>query len=91
MAEDWYLNCRKLDFSTLPDKKTLPPTLEDVRHIILMPVVNEPEGVLRDSINSIFNQTFPISQISLVFTIEQNIPRKLLSELKILSEQEIKN
>ena len=82
MAEDWYLNCRKLDFSTLPDKKTLPPTLEDVRHIILMPVVNEPEGVLRDSINSIFNQTFPISQISLVFTIEQKYSEEVIERIK---------
>ena len=56
MAEDWYLNCRKLDFSTLPDKKTLPARLEDVRHIIIIPVVNEPEAVLRDSINSILTR-----------------------------------
>jgi len=82
MAMDWYLECQKLEFSLLPDKETLPPSLSDVRHMILIPVVNEPEPVLRDSIFSIFNQNFPISQISLVFTVEQKYSEEVIERIK---------
>ena len=79
---DWYEECEKLDFNILPDKPTLPPTLEDIRHILVIPAVNEPERVLRDSIDSIFNQSFPKDQITLVFTIEEKYAKKTTEEIK---------
>ncbi len=82
MAIDWYLECKKIDFSQLPDKDTLPPTLEDVRHMLVLPVVNEPELVLKDSIDSILNQSFPTSQICLVFTVEQKYSDEVISRIK---------
>lgn len=82
MAVDWYLECEKLDFSSLPDKETLPASLKDVRHIIILPVVNEPEAVLKDSIDSIFNQSFPTSQICLVFTIEQKYSEEAIDRIR---------
>ncbi len=89
MATNWYLQCQKLDFSTLPDKLTLPEKLSDVRHIIIVPVVNEPEIVLRDSIFSILNQTFPVSQISLVFTVEQKYSEEVVERIKkVIGERE---
>ena len=50
MKVDWLQKCHELDFSHLPDKKTLPPSLRDVRHFILIPVVNEPLPVIKNSI-----------------------------------------
>jgi cellulose synthase/poly-beta-1,6-N-acetylglucosamine synthase-like glycosyltransferase len=89
MAVDWYLECQKLNFSSLPDKPTLPPSLSDVRHIIIIPVVNEPEPVLRDSIDSILNQNFPTSQISMVFTVEQKYSEEVIQRIKgIVSSRE---
>ena len=82
MLVDWYLECKKLDFSSLSDKSTLPPTLDDVNHIFLIPVVNEPEPVLRDSINSIFNQTFPTSQIVLTFTVEEKYSEEVIQRIR---------
>ena len=82
MSVDWYLECQKLNFSNLPDKETLPPSLEDVRHLFLIPVVNEPEEVLRDSIDSIFNQSFPTSQIAMVFTVEQKYSEEVMQKIK---------
>jgi hypothetical protein len=88
-ATNWYLECQKLNFSGLPDKGTLPKDLESVRHIIIVPVVNEPEAVLRDSIDSIINQTFPSKQISLVFTVEQKYSEEAISRIKkIIGERE---
>lgn len=89
MAMDWYLKCQKLDFSNLPDKPTLPENLAAVRHIIIVPVVNEPEAVLKDSINSILNQTLPVSQISLVFTVEQKYSEEVINRIKgIIGDRE---
>lgn len=79
---DWYLECKKLNFIELPDKETLPPSLEDVRHLVILPVVNEPEGVLRDSINSILNQSFPTSQIALVFTVEEKYSEEVIERIR---------
>ena len=79
---DWYEECEKLDFNILPDKPTLPPTLEDIRHVLVIPAVNEPEGVLRDSIASIFNQSFPKDQITLVFTIEEKYAKETTERIK---------
>jgi len=82
MATDWYLKCQKLDFSSLPEPETRPKYLSDIRHMILIPVVNEPEAVLRDSIFSIFNQTLPTSQICMVFTVEQKYSEEVIERIK---------
>ncbi len=88
-ARDWNLECQKLDFSLLPDKDTLPSNLSDLKHIIVIPVVNEPDPVLRDSIFSILNQTFPTSQISLVFTVEEKFSGDVIPRIKnIIAERE---
>lgn len=86
LAVDWGEECKKLDFSTLPDKATLPPTLQDVRHMILIPAYSEPFGVLNDTINSILNQTFPSKQIVLVFTIEQKYSERVIEDIKKVIE-----
>ena len=31
---NWYEKCRTLDFKTLPDKETLPPSLKETKHFI---------------------------------------------------------
>src|SRR4030042_4940293 len=42
IAISWYDSCLSLDFSKLPDKKTLPESLNDLYHLILIPLVSEP-------------------------------------------------
>ena len=59
---DWINECKNLDFKKLPDKKTLPPSLDKVMHFILIPVVNEPLDVIQASISAIANQTFSSKQ-----------------------------
>lgn len=71
MSMDWSAEINSLDFSKLPDKETLPKTLKDLKHFILIPAVNEPEAVIGQSIDALFNQTFPIEQVTLVYTLEE--------------------
>ncbi len=68
---DWLKRCGELDFSSLPDIQTLPDCLESVRHFVLIPAVNEPYEVLKQSLDSIAKQSFPTKQIFLVYTIEE--------------------
>lgn len=89
MATNWYLQCQKLNFEELPDKETLPPSLNEVRHLIVIPVVNEPDPVLTDCIDSIFDQTFPTPQIILVFTAEEKWAVDTIDRIrKIIRERE---
>ncbi len=82
MSTDWFSLCKKLDFSDLPDKVTLPPSLEDVRHFVLIPAVNEPHMVLEPAFESFYDQTFPLDQIVLVYTIEEKYSDETISTLK---------
>ncbi len=71
ITADWMEELKKLNFDELPEKETLPPSLKDVKHFLLIPVVNEPLEVIKPSVDSIFNQTFPSTQTTLIFTAEE--------------------
>jgi cellulose synthase/poly-beta-1,6-N-acetylglucosamine synthase-like glycosyltransferase len=83
MGTDWMNELKELNFKELPDKKTLPKTLKNVQHIILIPAVNEPKEVIGPAIDSIFKQTFPKNQITLVYTLEEKYAEE---EAKMIRE-----
>ncbi|PIS22729.1 hypothetical protein COT50_00365, partial [candidate division WWE3 bacterium CG08_land_8_20_14_0_20_41_10] len=68
LAVDWWEECLKLstDWEKLPDPPTLPENLNSTVHFLLIPTCNEPADVIKNSIDSIFGQTMPHSQILLV-------------------------
>src|SRR3989338_6709307 len=66
---NWYEKCRTLDFKTLPDKETLPPSLQAPNPFILIPAYRDPYAV--------FNQTFTSEQITLVITIEEKYAERI--------------
>jgi hypothetical protein len=76
MGKNWMDELKKLNFSELPDKKTLPPSLKDVHHFILIPAVDEPKEVIGPSIDAIFNQTFPTNKITVVYTLEEKYAKE---------------
>lgn len=87
MSKNWMEELQKLNFADLPDKPTLPNSLEDLRHFILIPAVNEPYEVLKDSLQSIVNQTFPTKQITLIYTIEERFAQQTTGVInRILGE-----
>ncbi len=87
MSMNWLEECQKLNFQDLPDKKTLPSSLSEVRHFILIPAVNEPYEVLKDSLSSVINQTFPTKQMTLIYTIEERFAEKTKETInRILGE-----
>lgn len=76
MEKDWFKLCKNLDFSGLPDKETMPKSLQDVKHFILIPCVNEPYEVLHDSFQSLLNQTYPAKSYTLVYTLEEKFAKQ---------------
>ncbi|HDQ88667.1 MAG TPA: glycosyltransferase family 2 protein [candidate division WWE3 bacterium] len=79
---NWMEKCSSLDFQDLPEKETLPPSLKDVRHFVLIPAVNEPFEVLKDPFENYFNQTFPTDQVVLVYTIEEKYAKETIENLR---------
>lgn len=71
LATDWMAECKKLNFNDLPDKETLPDSLDAVKHFIVIPLVSEPEEVISPALNAIHDQTFPTNQLVIVYTIEE--------------------
>lgn len=80
---DWWEECKKLkpNWESLPDKETLPTSLESVVHFLLIPTCNEPADVIKNSIDSVFTQTIPHKQILLVCAIEEKNSQRILSDI----------
>lgn len=85
---DWIKKFNELKYEELPDPQTLPESKEALKHFVLVPAVNEPEDVLRDSIDAIFSQTFPTYKIVLVYTIEEKYAKETSETiLKIIGDR----
>jgi cellulose synthase/poly-beta-1,6-N-acetylglucosamine synthase-like glycosyltransferase len=66
---NWYERSRKL------------PGYDRLRHIIFIPNVNEPEGILRRTLTFLANQEFDTKKISVVLATETKVPtQKLICE-----------
>jgi len=81
LAEDWWGKCLDLNFADLPEKETLPPSLADVRHFVLIPAVNEPYEVLKEPFEKYYQQSFPKNQVVLVYTIEEKYSKETIETL----------
>lgn len=79
---DWYAECKKLDFATLPQPSTIPTSLEEVYHYILIPAVSEPVKLLKETIDHLFAQTYPASRTVLVFAVEEKYAEATKENIK---------
>jgi len=86
MATDWMEECQKLEFSKLPEDETKPKSLEKIKHFVLVPAVNEPHQVLKDAFDSIFNQTYPLERILLVYTVEERFAEETTKTIKEITD-----
>jgi len=86
---EWWEECKKLDFSELPDKETLPQDLSQLFHFVLIPAVNEPRAVFEDSLGAVCSQSFPLNQIVLVFTLEEKFAEETAERIKSVLGQKM--
>lgn len=78
----WFEKVKELEFKKLPEKDTLPKDLSNLKHFVLIPVVNESKEILTQSLNSILNQTFPKKQIFLTYTVEEKYSEEVVKNIK---------
>jgi hypothetical protein len=71
MATDWMKEIKNLKYKDLPGKDTRPDSIKKTKHFILVPAVNEPEAVLRPALESFMNQTYPLKNVTLIYTLEE--------------------
>lgn len=83
LTVDWWEQCQNLQsaWNTLPDKATLPDSLDKVIHFLLIPTCNEPADVIKNNIDSIFAQSMPHSQILLVCAVEEKNSQRILQDI----------
>ncbi len=61
-STDWNQKCKDLDFEKLPEPSTRPEGLTATKHLILVPTVNEPLGVLDQTFKALSEQSFELKQ-----------------------------
>ena len=86
LAVSWYEEVKKLDYKNLPDKDTLPATLKDLKHLLLIPVVNESKEILKAGLESIVNQSFPSKQVFLTYTIEEKYSEEVKKNIEEITK-----
>jgi hypothetical protein len=87
MFRNWYKELKELDWNKLKNKKTLPASLKDLKHFILIPIYAEPYEVLDETFDHIYKSTFPKDKITLVFAVEERNHKRVISDLNKLREK----
>lgn len=85
---DWFSKCKELDFSILPEKHTLPKSLKDVKHLILIPMVNESYEVLNATFKSLAEQNYLFKEnIYVVCSVEERGEKNVRQSLEKIKVQ----
>lgn len=88
IAQDWNKKCEELDFSKLPEKSTLPDNLDEVKHLLIIPTVNEPLNILEPTFKSLAEQSYAKKDsIYLVFTCEERGKETVRQSISTLKEK----
>lgn len=87
MQTDWQGKVESLNFFELPNRQDLPTNKDDLRHIVLVPLVNEDKIVLDGLFRGVVNQTFPMGKILLVFSVEEKYHKKVTRDIYELSKK----
>ncbi len=70
-AIDWYKKCEELNFDDLPNKESLPDSLKNTKHLILIPTVKESFAILKDTFRALVNSNYPKENILVVVSTEE--------------------
>jgi len=79
---DWLKKCRELNFEYLPEKQTLPKNFNSLKHLVLIPAVNESYQVLKPTFEALANQKYPMKNVFIAVTIEERGSKEVLKSLE---------
>lgn len=85
-ARDWKRDLLELDISALPAKDVLPSRVENLYHLVFIPIYREPEDLLTHTLDALAAQDYPYMQrIIVVMAVEERAgteQRELIQKLK---------
>ena len=84
---NWWKKVKNLDFKKLPNPETLPKSLEELKHFIIIPIYAEPYEVLKENFKSIKNSSVPSSSIVLVYAVEEKHHKRVLKDIKDIQKK----
>ena len=83
----WDKEVQKIDFKNLPEPENLPKNIQELKHLVLIPVVNESKEILTESFKSILNQSYPTKQIFLTYTVEEKYSEEVTKNIKDITKE----
>lgn len=84
---NWYKKLISLDYKALPNNKTKPTSLEDIRHFVLIPVYSEPEEIIKEGLKRIKDSSIPTNQFVIVYAIEERHHKRVIEDIKTIQKQ----
>ena len=84
---NWLKKCKELKFSNLPDNKELPEKFSDLKHFILIPMVNESFKILEPAFKSLWDSNFPKENFFIVVSVEEKGEKEVKKALKKIKEK----
>lgn len=86
-AVEWYKKTLELRFPDLPDPKTLPESIEKIKHFVLVPAYSEPYEVLVDSFKSYLESSVPDKNLLIVYGIEERHHKRVIDDIKRIQKE----
>lgn len=71
-STDWFKKLKELNFKELPEQESLPESLDQTKHLILIPTVREGFDILKDTFGAIIDQNYPTKNILVVIGTEES-------------------
>lgn len=84
---DWQERFTILNGEEVPNRQDLPDNLYDVKHLIVVPLVNESELVISGLIRAIATQSYPLENIYLAFTVEERFHQSVRATIKKIVDE----
>jgi cellulose synthase/poly-beta-1,6-N-acetylglucosamine synthase-like glycosyltransferase len=85
IKQDWLAKIQQLDPETVPMREDLPVNLDQIKNLIVVPLVNESEQVLTDLVEAVAQQTYPSKNIYLVFSVEERFHQQVKKTIQNIS------
>lgn len=83
---DWWKEVLKLDKSQIPEPERIPYEITELKHFVLIPIVNEGYEILKPALDSILYGALPTKNIFLIYTIEEKYAEQVKATLNRILE-----
>jgi len=84
---DWWEKCKELNFAKLPNPNQLPLNISKIKHLIVIPTVNEPMSVLRNTFEGIAKNNIPKNNLYVAVTCEERGAKEVKQRIEDIKKE----